>query len=122
MPRLPNRSPRSLQPFAANHRKDSVDALLNGAVVIGGSQARLDDRAGDVSRLRVGQNALESVADFDAHLSVAGEEEEDGSVVLPLLADTPLMHRLVAELFDRRIRREAAIDIDEDLVRRIALE
>src|SRR2546430_17650585 len=101
MPRLPNGSPLSLQSFAANHRQDSVDALLHCAAVVVRLQPRLDDRARDLLRLRVGQHGFEAIADLDAHLAVAGEEEENGSVVFPLLTDTPLMHPVVTELFDR---------------------
>jgi hypothetical protein len=63
-----------------------------------------------------------TVADLDAHLPVVHEHEEDGAVVPALLPDAPRLERVGRELLERRVRRHAAVDVDEHLVRRLALE
>ena len=67
----------------------------------------LDDQLGH----QVGELRLEPAADLDAHLAVAGRDDQDHAVVLVLLADRPRPPEAVAEVLDRiALQRARGVD------------
>ena len=62
-----------------------------------GQHLFLQDHAGQ----GVGEHRLQAVADLDAHLVFAGRHDEQGAVVLALLADAPGAAELIAVVLDR---------------------
>src|SRR6516162_5279103 len=95
---------RALLPFlgvAGEHADDVVDAAGDAARDVIGAKARddrvLDDELGD----GVGEHALETVADLDAHLALAWRHDQQHAVVLALLSDSPAATELDAEILDR---------------------
>ncbi len=71
---------------------------------------------------RVGQGALESIAQLDAHLAVLHEHEQHRAVVLAGLSDAPLTSSRDGELFERRVFGKLRRDPDDDLIGGLALE
>src|SRR5438093_1418504 len=67
--------------LAVDRRQHRVDAVVDAAIEIAALKLRLDDGAGDPFRFRVGQRSFQAVADLDAHLSIAGEDEQNRTVV-----------------------------------------
>ena len=95
---------------------------LHAAREVARAEARLRVVLDDAGGADVRQRALETVADLDAHLPIVHEHEEDDPVVLVLLADLPRPEGGGREVLDGGVRGQPAVDVDEDLVRRLALE
>ena len=85
---------------AGENLHEVVDAALDAAGEIAGAKARQDGVVDDQARHRVGQRALEPVADLDPHLALVGRDDQQRAVVLALLADAPVRGRA-----DSRSRR-----------------
>ena len=62
-----------------------------------GEKVRPDDSSGEAVR----HDALEAIADFDAHLPLGGGNEDEHAVVVPLLPDAPLLEEPVGVLLHR---------------------
>ena len=114
------RSPGTASPRAA--RMIWSRGGLDAAREVVRAEPRLRVVLDDAGGADVRQRALEAVADLDAHLPVVDEHEEDGAVVLVLLADAPGLERGRRVLLDRGARRQPPVDEDEHLVRGLALE
>ena len=79
---------------------DVVDAARDAAVEIAGLEARRNGVRDNDARHRVGQRALEAVADLDAHLSLLWRDEEKDAVVLLGFAELPRAEELVGVRLD----------------------
>ena len=89
---------RSLLPFrgiGGQHRDDVVDAARNTAAEIAGLEARRDGVGDDDFGQRVGERALESIADLDAHSPLVRRDQQQHAIVLGLLAELPAAEQLV---------------------------
>ena len=75
-PRLPFRG------VGRQHGDDVVDAAGDAAGEIAGLEARRDGVGDDHLRQRVGQRALEAVADLDAHPALVRRDQQQDAVVL----------------------------------------
>ncbi len=72
------------------------DAALDIARTEFGQHLLLQDHTGE----GVGQHWLQAIADLDAHLVFGGRQDEQGAVVLALLADAPGAAELIAVVRD----------------------
>ena len=104
----------------ADRGDQGIDTRLDGAVAIAGANSRhhvvLDDPAG----ARVGNVALQPVADFDAQLAIVAEDEQRDAVVVFLAPDAPGLERLRRPVL-QRLAAEGPVDPDEQLVAGAAL-
>ena len=108
--------------FATGGLDEGVDPGGDSGVEIaaleGGANLVLDDPfCGDV-----GDGTFEPVADFDAHLPVGDEKEEDCSIVFIILADAPRFCGAVGEIFECRPLLELLKNGDDDLAGALPLE
>ena len=80
------RGVRRRVPPPCEQRHDRRDAALDAAVVIVVLELGRHLVADDAARDRIGQRALEAVADLDAHLAILGRHDHQHAVVLALSA------------------------------------
>ncbi len=85
---------------ARQHADDAVDAALDAAGKIVGLETRQHGALNDDRRQRIGQRALEAVADFDAHLVLGRCNQEQDAIVFLRLAELPEPEQLVGEGLD----------------------
>jgi len=71
--------------------------------------------------VQVSQSAFQPVADFDAHLAVAMDDEQQDAVILAGLAELPVTEQPVGKILER-LATERIDGCDDDLVRRFLLE
>ena len=89
------------QRLALDHAHDAIDAGVDAAVIIAAPERRHDVLLDDAVGGRVGQRALEAVADLDAHLAIVERDEQQGAVVDALAAELPLLRDPDRVLLDR---------------------
>ncbi len=73
----------------------------HAAVEIAGTKTRRDFIVDNPPGEQIGQPPLQSVADLDADLPLVAGDEQQGAVVLPLLADSPGFRHLQGIAFHR---------------------
>ena len=74
---------------------DVVDAAGDAAVEVAGLESRRNRIGNDDAGDRVGQRALETVADLDAHPTLLRRDQEENAVVLGRFAQFPGAEELV---------------------------
>ena len=88
------------QRLAVDDGDHLLDPGLDASVVVSQLEVRGNRLIDDPVRGRIGQRALESVADFDAHAAVILRDQEDRTVVHALAAELPLICHPDAVLLD----------------------
>ena len=91
---------RLRQRLAVDDGDHLIDAGLDAAVVVARLEMRCDRLIDDAFRDRVGQRALQTVADLDARAPVVFRDQQDGAVVDPLAPELPLLRDANAVLLD----------------------
>lgn len=101
--------------FASCGGHESGDAGGEAVVEIAGFESGrdlfLDDAIGD----GIGDDAFETVSDFNAHFAILDEDEEDEAVVFIFLADAPGAEGLDGEIFEGGVGGEFGKDSHDDL-------
>ena len=75
--------------FSANRLKDRIDPFGESAFVIVVPKMWFDPMFGDVECSNVWKRAFEAVARLDEHFPVLGKDEQDDTVALFFLSNTP---------------------------------
>ncbi len=97
------------QRLALDHAQDAIDAGVDAAVIIAALEGRGDVLLDDAIGRRVGQRALEPVADLDAHLAIIERDDQQDAVVHLLAAELPLLDdadRILVDLLGLRRRHD----------------
>src|SRR5690606_11773827 len=76
--------------FATDHLDHALHPGAKAAGEIALAEGRSDQVVDDQGALRIGQAALQAVADLDANAPLGLGHDQQGAVVLALLADAPL--------------------------------
>ena len=98
-----------------DRQKHAVHACGYGAVGIAGFHLRYDGVRDDPARVRVGQRAFQTVADFDPYLVILHEHEQHGAVIFSFLTDPPLLCGLRSPGLQRDVAGRLA-DVDHDVM------
>src|ERR1700693_5982517 len=97
-------------------------AGFDTARVVARPEARQDFLLLDPVCHRVRQNAFEAIAALDPHLAVVHEDEEDGTVVPPLLSGGPFSGDRHREFLHCKVFGNVPVHPDQDLVGCLFLE
>ncbi len=108
--------------FAFDRREHRLHPCRQAAVEIAGPEPRRDFLVNDALAQRVGQDAFQSVADFDEQLVVLDKNEEHRPVVFALLPHLPRPRHPHGVIVDGRIRLHLREDGHHDLVGALAFE
>ena len=114
---------RSVSPiFTFDRRENRLHSRRQAAVKVAGPETRRDFLVNDAFAKRIGQDAFESVTDFQKHFVVLDKNEEHRPVVFALLPHLPRPRHAHGVIVNRRVRLHLRIDGDQDLVGALALE
>src|SRR5580700_8207728 len=96
---------------------DRLDDVIHSAIDAAGEivrpQAREDRVLDDEPRHRIGERALEAVADLDAYLALVRGDDQKGAGILLLLSDPPMSPELIAVILDRGALQRLESDDDK---------
>src|SRR5690242_13190494 len=108
--------------LTANSLEDEVDAGTDPAFEIIGPESRGHSVANDFVTGNVGKRPFQAVPRLDTHAMVVDEDEEDDTVVSPLLSELPRLKRPLGEILDRTLRWHFPPDCNHDLIGGLAFE
>ena len=100
---------------------EAQDAGLNAAGVVALPEARGEVVTDYLAGESVRQHALESVADFDAHLAIVRRDQDQHAIVLLRLPDAPFLEQAIGILLDGRAVQRCD-GRDGDLGRRLLFQ
>ena len=90
--------------FTLGRREDCLHPRRQAAVEIAGLETRRDLLVNDAFAKRIGQDAFQSVADFNEHLVVLDENEKHRPVVFALLPHLPRPRHAHGVILNGRVR------------------
>jgi hypothetical protein len=89
-----------LRRIAGQRQRDITHAVLDTAREIAGAEARQDRIVDDDPRQGIGEDRLQSVADFDTDLALVRRDDQEHAIVELLGADAPVPAELIAVVLD----------------------